>query len=1027
MASIVNTSVILKGSLNWVDWFERIREKAETYGVWEYIDPSADDRDAPTLTKPEYPAPEDIIPQAVAENREPTWLEKERLKAAQEKCAFAIQEYHTKEKRLIELNKLILDTISPYLHIRIRGVTDVRQRLKRLKEHCAPLDHDREKMIEAKIATIEKGPNRKNLDKWLQDFEAIMTEARQIGHTENHKAVRMFYNCVEHLYPDDIRDMRRELIRKSFKDYPTLEEVITDFQRIRTFYSSDRNWSPSPKERLGSFATLGARNEKGQKNSSETRPGKQPKGNLKCVCGEKHFYSQCFYLNPDIAPLGFKRDRKIAERINELLASNEELREKVARAQKNSKRSSKKKRNQPESQRSEESSPLLVHATMQVSNSLATSQHALKDSFILDTGSNVHICNNRLRFLDYQDDAITQEVFAGASTPRPLGRGRVQIYVNGPNGSRRSMVLSEALYIPDFHTSVVSVTRLNTSGVLFNNRDDTLVHDGRTFCHLERHHGQWVLEYNPIKESYDIPIASHGVQSSRTRPTLRGTPWQWHIRLGHVGKEAIQHLSKACEGVEITKGGPDISSCETCKFTKAQQKISPVPMSTGRRPFERFHLDLITLNEGIDGSKYVLHGICDFSRFVISETLVAKQLARQKLQNMLAYIERQFGQQVRVIRCDNETSLEPLFPYLRSLGIQVETTSAGAPSQNGLAERSWGVLTTRMRALRIDSGLPENLWPHIHDHAVFLINRTPTKSLGWKTPFQVLHDAVGRPEKPYLGNLRALGAAAYVRTQNISRKNKLDPRATKQERDVEFDESQRYSEERPWVESLMRTHEPPMAQPEVYDELSEASDDEIQYRRRRDDESSSGRTVSQPPVSGAPCENDNAKDLTPDDILQQDLQNTINGAAPTPGAWPTPEATPDQTPEPAESRISQIPSTSGPSSLESSSEIHGSVHSKLKTKRQPRSMAGIDPSNITEGKRQPKPRKDNDDYISTQFASFMAGTFENPSLHRSQLPPPPRHYGEARKHPFWPNWKRAMDEELGELDQRGVFRKIRRP
>lgn len=225
----------------------------------------------------------------------------------------------------------------------------------------------------------------------------------------------------------------------------------------------------------------------------------------------------------------------------------------------------------------------------------------------------------------------------------------------------------------------------------------------------------------------------------------------------------------------------------------------------------------------------------------------------------------------------------------------------------------------------------------------------------------------------------------------------------------------------------MRTHEPPMAQPEVYDELSEASDDEIQYRRRRDDESSSGRTVSQPPVSGAPCENDNAKDLTPDDILQQDLQNTINGAAPTPGAWPTPEATPDQTPEPAESRISQIPSTSGPSSLESSSEIHGSVHSKLKTKRQPRSMAGIDPSNITEGKRQPKPRKDNDDYISTQFASFMAGTFENPSLHRSQLPPPPRHYGEARKHPFWPNWKRAMDEELGELDQRGVFRKIRRP
>src|SRR4029079_4285811 len=50
------------------------------------------------------------------------------------------------------------------------------------------------------------------------------------------------------------------------------------------------------------------------------------------------------------------------------------------------------------------------------------------------------------------------------------------------------------------------------------------------------------------------------------------------------------------------------------------------------------------------------------------------------------------------------------------------------PEQNGVAERTWGILANMARAMLKDSGMPKEFWPHAMVHAAYLRNRLPTRA-----------------------------------------------------------------------------------------------------------------------------------------------------------------------------------------------------------------------------------------------------------------------------------------------------------
>jgi hypothetical protein len=72
----------------------------------------------------------------------------------------------------------------------------------------------------------------------------------------------------------------------------------------------------------------------------------------------------------------------------------------------------------------------------------------------------------------------------------------------------------------------------------------------------------------------------------------------------------------------------------------------------------------------------------------------------------------------------------------------------------------------------LEANLPANLWPEILKASVYLGNRTVVKGLGWKSPFELI---IGM--KPSYAHLKPYGCRAYPLDKDIPKLDKLQPRA----------------------------------------------------------------------------------------------------------------------------------------------------------------------------------------------------------------------------------------------------------
>jgi hypothetical protein len=74
------------------------------------------------------------------------------------------------------------------------------------------------------------------------------------------------------------------------------------------------------------------------------------------------------------------------------------------------------------------------------------------------------------------------------------------------------------------------------------------------------------------------------------------------------------------------------------------------------------------------------------------------------------------------------------------------------PEHNGVAKRLNCTLLEKVRAMLFSSGLPKSLWGEAVSHAVYFKNRSSTKVLDGKTPYEVFYGV-----KPDLRGLPVIG------------------------------------------------------------------------------------------------------------------------------------------------------------------------------------------------------------------------------------------------------------------------------
>src|SRR5438876_6516127 len=119
-------------------------------------------------------------------------------------------------------------------------------------------------------------------------------------------------------------------------------------------------------------------------------------------------------------------------------------------------------------------------ASFATQDTFSTSSHPLANSFNLDYGSPIHICNDFNRFDQntFQKPDRVDPVLTGDSCSYVEGYGEVQVNVNTPAG-KQLFQLRNIAYIPGFHTNVISHKKLRQARYHWDDinlrvkRDDT--------------------------------------------------------------------------------------------------------------------------------------------------------------------------------------------------------------------------------------------------------------------------------------------------------------------------------------------------------------------------------------------------------------------------------------------------------------------------------------------------------------------------------------------------------------------------
>jgi len=446
--------------------------------------------------------------------------------------------------------------------------------------------------------------------------------------------------------------------------------------------------------------------------------------------------------------------------------------------------------------------------------------------WIVDMGASHHLCRERPDFEKLTPLNQKIEVIIGDGSPM-IASAKGSIKLTLPCSQTLTI---EALLVPRLHTSLLSVGELTKSEpVTFYNERCFL--SGNLIG--QRRYGifDFLGTVKRLRRTPPLPASKYGLAVATSSPSILPTPVAssihssaisrstqptlqiWHQHLGHLGLASVKALLKKhsqpeepnterTQTVDITHILPstdrglgktgqhespededeETGQCSSCVKTKIRRRIVRAPVLRTKQPFELVHSDLcgpITpLSMG--GARYFILYIDDFSR--TSHVYFLRSKAAEQVVSVFKEfaqrIETQFpGQPIRRFRCDNgkgEYNNHLFGSILQDSGITFEPSPKYTQHKNAVSERIIATITTKGRAMMIDSNLEDSLWSEVVNTAVYLHAFCPSRTLQGKTPHEVLHGKMGD-----IGHLRRFGCVAYKLIPKELQRGKFCSRATK--------------------------------------------------------------------------------------------------------------------------------------------------------------------------------------------------------------------------------------------------------
>lgn len=341
--------------------------------------------------------------------------------------------------------------------------------------------------------------------------------------------------------------------------------------------------------------------------------------------------------------------------------------------------------------------------------------------FTLDSGASDHMISN-IQFLHNVKEIAPRKIILGDGTSgdaKLMGDLNlictcmdIKINIRGT-----SVKLTNVLVVEGLKVNLISVTKLCRKGcsVIYKRHKCVVMQEQNKLMEGELREGIYVLRtqlnYGQAYVVNGQPNSSYTQEKERSSNQLLLS----HHRLAHASNESIVNLEKKCivDELDLTeKGIIKGYDCLACDKGKMQQLPMRLRKNRADKPGATIHSDICGLmsEKSLGGSKYYVSFIDEYSGHVTIVPILQKSEVTIRLEEYIAYVERNHGITVKQLQSDNGGEYIDAETTLRMKGIEISRSIPYCPIQNGISERMNRTIMEAARSMMKHAGLPKSFW-----------------------------------------------------------------------------------------------------------------------------------------------------------------------------------------------------------------------------------------------------------------------------------------------------------------------------
>lgn len=340
-----------------------------------------------------------------------------------------------------------------------------------------------------------------------------------------------------------------------------------------------------------------------------------------------------------------------------------------------------------------------------------------------------------------------------------------------------TVTLENTLCVPDLQTNLLSVSTVDRRGgaVIFADGQCHLLQDASAVAKSGILNKAALRGRLTSRGHYVVGCAEAKPGASVASAPVQGVAQLMHRRFMHLGYKNLERLAGMVDGMSaddvkaVRVAGAVCAPCAVSKMAHAPIK------STKRNTevMELLHSDVCgPFPETFGDAKYFVTLVDDKSALKVAVPIKHKSDVGQVLMSKIRLLERLSGRKAKRLRTDGakEYATPELTAFYELAGIQHEPTDPYTPQSNGKAERVNRTLKERVRAAMSEASAEDELWGEALAAAVYVLNRSPHEGTS-VTPWEAFTG-----KRPDVSGLRVWGSRAWA-LKTPKEQRRMEPKA----------------------------------------------------------------------------------------------------------------------------------------------------------------------------------------------------------------------------------------------------------